>query len=186
VDTAGLHSAEEPVERKGVEVARRYLERADVVLFCSEAGRGLTAEEERFLEGLEAPVLHVLTKSDLSRSSSPPPPGGLVDARVSVLASIVSGEGLARLREELPALVFQGLACLPDDAPVLTRRRQKRAVATARDEVIAFADSLEEGIPAEVAATHLRPAETALEEMLGVIAPDEVLDRVFEQFCIGK
>ena len=42
------------------------------------------------------------------------------------------------------------------------------------------------GAPAEMASTHLRPAETALEELLGVISNDEVLDRVFRDFCIGK
>ena len=41
-------------------------------------------------------------------------------------------------------------------------------------------------LPAEVAATHLRPAETALEELLGVIPRDEILDRLFSDFCIGK
>jgi len=182
VDTAGLRSAEEPVERRGVEVAHRYVERADLILFCSEAGRALTPEEERFVDTVAAPVVRVLTKSDLQ----PAAPGGPQDAHASVAASIVTGEGLGRLREALPAMVYRGLARLPEDSPVLTRERQRTAVARAHGEVRAFAESLEGGTPAEIAATHLRPAETALEEVLGVIVPEEILDRVFEQFCIGK
>jgi len=188
VDTAGLRSTVEPVERQGVEVARRYVERADVILFCSEAGRTLTRDERRFLDRLECPVIRVLTKSDLGTGDG----DGVREAGEedggwpTVSASIVSGEGLGRLREQLPALVYRGLARLPAGAPVLTRERQRNAVAAAHGEITAFASRLEEGVPAEVAATHLRPAETALEEVLGVIAPEEVLDRVFRQFCIGK
>jgi tRNA modification GTPase len=52
--------------------------------------------------------------------------------------------------------------------------------------VMSFRAGLEEGLPAEVAATHLRPAETALEELLGVIPREEILDRLFREFCIGK
>jgi tRNA modification GTPase len=52
--------------------------------------------------------------------------------------------------------------------------------------VAVFIEDLEGGIPAEMAATHLRPAETALEELLGVISTDEILDRIFHDFCIGK
>ena len=105
---------------------------------------------------------------------------------MGVTASIVTGEGLARLRDELPALIYHGLVRLPENAPVITRERQRRAVEQAHGEIVAFADGLNGGVPAEVAATHLRPAETALEELLGVIAPEEVLDRVFDRFCIGK
>jgi tRNA modification GTPase len=69
---------------------------------------------------------------------------------------------------------------------VLTRRRHALGLKTARAEVQAFRDGLEAGLPAEVAATHLRPAETALEEILGIISMDDVLDAVFTEFCVGK
>jgi tRNA modification GTPase len=187
VDTAGLRGTVEPVERKGVEVARRYLSRADVVLFCREAGRELGGDESRFLGDVRVPVIELRTKSDL----------GAADGRAGVgmsdggssqgmPVSVVSGEGLGRLREALPALVFQGLVRLAGEVPVITRERQRAAVARAHEEVVAFAQALGDGVPAEVAATHLRPAESALEELLGVIAPEEILDRVFGQFCIGK
>ena len=72
------------------------------------------------------------------------------------------------------------------DQPVLTRQRHIRALKIARSEVELFRDSLEGGLPAEIASTHLRPAETALEEVLGVITVDDVLDVVFREFCVGK
>ncbi len=72
------------------------------------------------------------------------------------------------------------------DVPVITRKRHEDGIRLAEKELRAFRDALEMGLPAEVAATHLRPAETALEELLGIIPRDEILDRLFREFCIGK
>lgn len=180
VDTAGLRKTEERVEKIGVEVARRYLSRADLILFCTEGGRALTAEEEEFLEEVAGtPVVMIRTKMDEV--------GGVnEEGRGEVCISVKTGEGLDRLRETLPSLVFRGLVRLGGDVPVITRRRHADGLRRAREELRSFQEALAGGIPAEVAATHLRPAETALEELLGVIPREEILDRLFREFCIGK
>jgi len=72
------------------------------------------------------------------------------------------------------------------EVPVLTRRRHSEGIRRALEEVRAFHRALGAGVPAEAAATHLRPAETALEELLGVIPREEILDKLFRDFCIGK
>lgn len=187
VDTAGLRNTEEPVEKLGIEVARRYLKSADLVLFCAEAGRGLEAEEESFLEEVAGtPVVLVRTKKDRLAGmdlEEEEPPG---QVQGSLGLSVSTGEGMGELRDLLPALVYGGLVGARGELPVLTRARHTRGVRTALDEVRAFREALEDGLPAEVAATHLRPAETALEELLGVIPREEILDRLFREFCIGK
>ena len=100
--------------------------------------------------------------------------------------SVKSGEGLGRLKEALPSLVFGGLAEKASEVPVLTRRRHTEGIRKAHEELRGFRKALAIGVPAEAAATHLRPAETALEELLGVIPREEILDRLFRDFCIGK
>jgi tRNA modification GTPase len=190
VDTAGLRETEERVEKMGIEVARRYLKRADLVLFCAEAGRAMDAEECRFLEEVAGTaVVLVRTKADLAGVEKPEPDtgaNGVSGVRAGVRLSVASGEGLGELRELLPSLTYGGLLALKSTAPVLTRRRHVRGMRQALDEVRGFREALEGGVPAEVAATHLRPAETALEELLGVIPREEILDRLFREFCIGK
>lgn len=195
VDTAGLRETVEEVERLGIEVARRYLDAADLVLFCAEAGRPLEEEERRFLEGIEGPAVLVRTKADRVGAGGEEGgealedramAGGIEGVRGPFITSVETGEGLARLRKFLPELVYRGLVVAGVDIPVLTRKRQTRAVGEALREVRCFADALEDGVPAEMASTHLRPAETALEEVLGVISPEEVLDHLFAEFCIGK
>ena len=201
VDTAGLRESGERIERMGIEVTRRYLERADIVLLCVPAGEGVGEAEEAFLERLEGvPVVVVETKADLALAGAVSPGGGPAGAAAArsgtaqagaplapkVRLSSVSGEGLETLRKLLPELVYTAVVSASPDAPVLTRRRQRDALAAAGAEVSSFARALAGGLPAEVAATHLRTAEAALEELLGVISVEDVLDAVFAQFCVGK
>jgi tRNA modification GTPase len=185
VDTAGLREATGKVERLGIEVARRYLAGADVVLFCVEAGRRPNDEELDFLTGLEGGVpIVVRTKSDLVESggceSTPE-----IDAP-QVPASAVTGDGLRGLIDRLVEVAFSGSLALDAEAPIVTRERHARELRRARAEVEAFLEARTSRIAPEVAATHLRAAAHALEELLGVIAPDDLLAHVFSEFCIGK
>lgn len=204
VDTAGLRETGERVEALGIEVARRYLARADLVLYCAEGGEGVSEADLEFLGACDCPFLVLETKADLARRGNGAAPG-YVDANAGrrgrllaaaagrsefpprrIATSVVTGEGLEELGGVLPGMVFGGLVQAHADMPVVTRRRHRRALERAVEELHAFERALANGIPAEVAATHLRPAETALEDILGIVTLDEVLDRVFRDFCIGK
>ena len=198
VDTAGLRDSEDRVEELGIEVARRYLDRADLVLFCVESPADLGSDEREFLAGLaDVPTVLLRTKADLAsgdQTSGDQASGDLEDdesvdvaiVRESVDLSVVDGTGLGRLQTILPELVYGGLVRTGVSVPALTRARQSEAVRKARDQVVAFIEALDEGTPVAVASALLRPAETALEELLGLISTDEILDRVFREFCIGK
>lgn len=181
VDTAGLRDTDERLERMGIEVAERYLGAADVVLFCVEADRPWDPGEVEFVAGLEVPVILVRTKAD---SRGPDEGEEPVGDWPEVHVSARTGRGLERLRQLLPSLVFGGR--VGGEEPLLTRERQAAAVVGAQQEVQAFADALGNGVPAEVASTHLKTAMSRLEAVVGVWTPDEVLDRVFRSFCIGK
>ena len=185
VDTAGLRDTGERVEALGIEVARRYLAQADLVLFCAERGEGVPEADLGFLGERDCPLLVLETKADLARrgNGTADDDGGLPRR---IATSVITGEGLEELARVLPGMVFGGLVQANADTPVVTRRRHRRALARAVEELHAFERALAKGIPAEVAATHLRPTETALEEILGIVTLDEVLDRVFRDFCIGK
>jgi tRNA modification GTPase len=199
VDTAGLRETGEQVEKIGVEVARRYLSGADVILFCVEGDRELSQEEIGFLDEVrDKCVVLVRTKMDLVQVAQDGSSEGTYQARevetglspdtieAAVPLSVKTGEGLNSLLELLPSLVFRGLVRIEGDLPVLTRKRHADGLRRAQAELLAFREALNEGLPAEVAATHLRPAETALEELLGIIPREEILDRLFSDFCIGK
>jgi tRNA modification GTPase len=180
VDTAGLRESDDRVERLGIEVSRKYLAAADLVLFCRDAGSGTRdAASQEFLASCTAPVVEVTTKLDLTDRPTARPPD-----RLGV--SVVTGEGLAELRRKLAEVAFGRLLALGDVEPVVTRARHREALERALAEIEAFQSARQGGVDAAAAATHLRAALGALDDLIGVVTPDDVLDRVFASFCVGK
>jgi len=185
VDTAGLRDSDDRIERLGIEVSRKYLAAADLVLFCEdnrERGKGKRERDARdeFLAQVSATVVFVRTKSDLEAPSDGPTVGP------SVAVSVVTGQGLAELRRKLAEVAFGRLLALGDVEPVVTRARHRGALERALTDVDAFHAARGSGVDAAAAATHLRAAVGALDDLIGVVTPDDVLDRVFASFCVGK
>ncbi|HYL54351.1 MAG TPA: tRNA uridine-5-carboxymethylaminomethyl(34) synthesis GTPase MnmE [Gemmatimonadales bacterium] len=182
VDTAGLRASDDRVEKIGIEVSRKYLAAADLVLFCEDKGAGSGEREHRerdeFLANVAAPVVLVQTKIDLVDRPTDPAD------RLGV--SVVTGAGLADLRRRLAETAFGRLLALGDVEPVVTRARHRTALERALGEVNAFRNARADGVEAAATATHLRAAMGALDDLIGVVTPDDVLDRVFASFCIGK
>ncbi|MGH7614554.1 MAG: tRNA uridine-5-carboxymethylaminomethyl(34) synthesis GTPase MnmE [Gemmatimonadales bacterium] len=175
VDTAGLRDSEDRIEKIGIEVSRKYLAAADLVLFCEEApGPG----REEFLSQLEVPVVFVQTKADMATSRS--------GSERQIPVSAVTGEGLADLRRRLAQAAFGRLVGLGEVEPVVTRARHRSALELAATELEAFHAARAHGVDAAAAATHLRAAVGALDDLIGVVTPEDVLDRVFASFCVGK
>lgn len=194
VDTAGMRRRPGRVESLGIEVAESYLQRADLVLFCAEAGRRLGAEEREFLENrpragtssradASGPVvITVRTKADLSSAATSPGEG----ERLGQLEiSAVEGRGLERLRRRMLDAAFAGLRA-SGEVPLVTHRRHARALRKALEDVQAFVTTRDRGFPPEVAETHLQDARHSLEELLGAVDSEDVLDVLFSGFCVGK
>src|SRR2546427_6431110 len=134
VDTAGLRDSDDRIERLGIEVSRKYLAAADLVLFCEdnrERGKGKRERDARdeFLGQVTATVVFVRTKSDLEAPSDGP------TVRPSVAVSVVTGQGLAELRRKLAEVAFGRLLALGDVEPVVTRARHRGALERALAEV---------------------------------------------------
>ena len=175
VDTAGLRESGDRVERLGIEVSRRYLAAADLVILCAEAGRDLDDEERRFGGDYGERLIVARTKADLGSEGEP-----------GIRVSATTGEGLPELRAELARVAFSTLAQQGDVAPVVTRARHRAALERALTEVGEFAAARRAGLEAAVAGTHLRAAVGALEDVIGLVTTDDILDRVFSSFCVGK
>jgi tRNA modification GTPase len=156
-----------------VEVSRRYLGAADVVVLCLDGPRSPEGEEATL--AADPRTLVVRTKAD----ATPPP----ADAE-PLVTSAVTGAGLAALRQAVARRAFgAGSTAL---APTLLRARHRDALATARAELAAARPHVGPAGDALLAAHHVRAATEALEELMGVVPTDEVLGRVFASFCVGK
>lgn len=175
VDTAGLRETTDVIERLGIDVATRYLESADVVLACGANAEDVARTAEIVSQLTAAPVIGVHTKSDVGNTKGE----GTVSA--------ITGEGIGELLASISAVISERYGHVALDAAVLTRERQRFCIERARSEIRAFGHALsEEGLPASVAAVHLRTAANALSDVTGTIDIEDVLDSLFRSFCVGK
>jgi tRNA modification GTPase len=173
VDTAGLADAEDRLERMGIEVSRRYLSAADLVLLCVESGRGLDGSEAA-LAGARASLV-VRTKRDLANG-----------AAEALAVSSVTGEGIDDLRRAVAERMFGDRIALGDLEPTLGSERHREALARA---AAALEDAVEHLVPGGevvLVSHHVREATLALDELVGVVDVEEVLGKVFAGFCVGK
>jgi tRNA modification GTPase len=182
VDTAGLRDTVDPIERLGIEVSERYLAGAAVVLACAENSEGLEETDSAVRLKSTAPVIAVRTKADLATSKDMPPDGAHV-----VPVSAHTGAGLQQLLEAIDEAIAATYGEVAPDLPMLTRARHRQALATALEEIRQFKETWSGGrLPAPVASVHLRTAVYVLEELIGAVDVEDVLDRVFSSFCVGK
>jgi tRNA modification GTPase len=179
VDTAGLRDTHDVVEKLGIEVATRYLKSADVVLACGESSSDIEMTSE-YVSGLtSASVIKVRTKVDLAVNDE--------TRTTAVSVSATTGDGIRDLISCIETVVSERYGGIHMDAPILTRERQRFCVEQAREEMLAFSAAMvDEGLPVPVAAVHLRSAANALADVTGTIDVEDVLDRLFRNFCVGK
>jgi tRNA modification GTPase len=179
IDTAGLRETADVVERLGIEVSEDYLAQADAVLACGDDDQNLARAVDVIRQRTKAPVLAVRTKIDREAGK------GTRDGELGVSAE--TGVGLSELLAAITTLLDTRQRTSDPDAPILTHARHRYAIQRARGELAAFREArLEAQLPAPVAAVHLRAAVHALEELVGAVDVEDVLERVFATFCVGK
>ena len=182
VDTAGLRDTEDRIERLGIEVSERYLAGAHVVLACAEDSRSLEETIDLVGRSSTAPILAVRTKADLVSNRDE-----YMSSEDTISVSAETGSGLQELLAAIDNSLDTRHGEIVPDLPILTRARHSKAIGTARSELEGFKQAWrEEKLPATIAAVHLRTAVNALEELIGAVDVEDVLDRVFSSFCVGK
>ncbi|MBA2687021.1 MAG: tRNA uridine-5-carboxymethylaminomethyl(34) synthesis GTPase MnmE [Gemmatimonadaceae bacterium] len=178
VDTAGLRESSDFVEKLGIEVSKKYLAAADIVIACAETVEQLQATRAALQEITDVTMIEVLTKRDLVATS--------FQSGSALEISTITGSGIAGLLENVQQ-ILKAEHRVGEGTPLLTRARHITAVKSAADELDAFITTWQSGrIPATVAAIHVRAAASALEELIGVVDVEQVLDKVFSSFCVGK
>ncbi|HXG10742.1 MAG TPA: tRNA modification GTPase [Gemmataceae bacterium] len=171
VDTAGWQEASSTIEEQAQALGREQAEQADLVLLCVEAGQLPNKDETALLGRGEPPAVAVATKCDLAA----PAPGLLA-------TSAVTGAGLDALRQLLAERARARAE--PALAPSLSRCRHHVDACLEHLRRAHAAALFEE--PPELLALELRGALDQLGEMVGAVYTDDLLDRIFSRFCIGK
>jgi tRNA modification GTPase len=186
VDTAGIGPSADPVEREGIARARACLQSADLVLLVLDASQPLTAEDEEAMAAVQGKrVQVVLNKADL-------PPFLTVDELQlrcpgwpKTAVSCKEGQGLEGLTEAMVAAVLDGQQP-PRDGPMLTRMRHWEALQRAQQNLLQACEAMERRLSGEFIALDLRETLECLGEIVGLNYTEDLLDKIFSEFCIGK
>ncbi len=187
VDTAGLHATSDVVERLGIEISERHVRDAHVVLLCGETPEALQSALTHVEALGMAPRVAVLTKADAMTGDDADVSVDFDGVEATVAVSATMRLGLDRLLNEVHTVLERYVGDVHPELPVVTRERHRAALQVAQDEIDRFLTVWRSnGAPASVAAIHIRSATHALDELIGSVDVEDVLDRVFSSFCVGK
>lgn len=183
-DTAGLRSSAGEIESLGIDRALAEARHADAILLVLDRSEPLSADDLAAIAEIgSVPAVAVVNKADL------PPAWDPSDLRAicgmaSVAVSALTGEGLVDLRRAALALV--GAEGVDPHAPVLTLARHHETLDRAHRAIQLAAESVRTGAAIDLIAVDIQTAVEHIGSITGEITNEEILDRIFREFCIGK
>ena len=187
IDTAGIHETADAVERLGVERSRQAVESADLALAVVDAAAGFTEEDEEILRlAARCPRwILVLNKDDLvpGYAQIAQMPKDLPQPADVVCVSALTGTGLDVLADAVADLFPEGDVA---DGAILTNIRQQEAALRAQRAISRAAEALASGMTPDAVLTDAEEALSALGELTGRTAGEEIVSRIFQRFCVGK
>ena len=179
-DTAGIRDSDDAVERLGVHRSREAMERAELVIAVVDGGGDVTDEDMEIICAAERARkgLVVLSKADLGHVCPPP------ETKLPcVTVSSVTGQGLDELEAAIKALF--PLPQVPA-GEILTNARQAEAISRALESMDAAFAAMRDGCTPDIVLTETEEAMSAIGELTGRSVHEDVTNRIFERFCVGK
>ena len=180
-DTAGRRDTQDPIERIGVDRARRAAEGADVVLIVLDAAQEMGESDEELVKSADERAIICLNKSDLPPVLTAQDLNEMSGAKVLEI-SAQTGQGIEALLDELGRRISIG----EESSGQLTAQRHIELAHGAADRLEQAVNAIDMGMPLDTVAIDIREALSLLSEITGENASEAVIDRVFEQFCVGK
>lgn len=189
MDTAGIREAHDLAEAEGVKRSLDAIEGADIVLAVFDAGKPLDHADRQVIERVRNKrTITVINKWDIMT-----PEFDCGDTELNthpcVKISAIKGEGLDDLKEKIVNALLSKRSATGQEAAadlLITNIRHKQLVDSALASLGQARTTLETGEPLEVTALFLRESLNSLGEIIGAVTTDDILDRIFAEFCIGK
>lgn len=178
LDTAGIREQAEAVEKEGIARAHLAMQNADCVIHVFD--RALSDDDEIQQTLTQPHAITVINKADLLSEDTPP--DGDVDSALYISAK--TGAGLDALKQKIMQVL--GLQSMDQQPPFSARLRHIEALTRAADAIDMARQQIDSDTPLELSAEECRTAQQCLAEITGEFTPDDLLDYVFREFCIGK
>ncbi len=196
IDTAGITPTDDPIEQIGVQRSRAAAESAEVVLFVFDGSEPLTEHDRRVSDELQTmgfggdggggrSLVLVINKADRPQRLEVAEVSKMWPGAPLVVTSTLTGAGLPRLEETVADIVLAGKA-VHRESVLVTSARHQEALRQAASHLQAALATLEEGLPLDFVSIDLQAAYHALGQITGETASEDLLERIFSEFCIGK
>ncbi len=185
VDTAGIRSTHDVVESIGVEKSKEYIEKSDLVIFMIDNNRPIEDEDEEIIKIVNGKkVIVVVNKTDLPKKVDIEYVMSKLDNTPFILTSINTENGIELIKDKIAEMVFEG-HIKPKDIAV-TNVRHRDALIKAKESVQRGIDTIVLGLPLDFAGIDFKDAYLRLGEITGDTVEEDIVDRIFADFCIGK
>ena len=184
LDTAGIRHTEDVIEQEGINRALDKISQADLVLLILDSSRTFDKEDRLIFDALDGrTVIGVLNKCDLPRMLDLPTEFHCLN---QLQISANSGYGIETLKEKIRSVFLNKGFIDNREFIAISRVRHRDALTSADIALQRFIDGFAVDMDLELLALDLREALTAIGAVTGQVTNDEVLDRIFSSFCIGK
>lgn len=186
VDTAGLRQTDDQVEAIGVQKAREYADKADIILCVIDASKELSKEERDILHDVSGKhTIVLLNKSDLGSVVTPPMIQELGEFVAVEPISAAQGQGSSVISKWVKDLVYGGQVSA-DHSAMLSNVRHISLMKEAKTYLDQAVENISLGMPIDFIATDLRSAWEALGQITGDSLRESMVDELFSRFCLGK
>lgn len=185
-DTAGIRETSDQVEKIGVERTKSSLQTADLVLLMLDVSQGISpGDYEIYQEVKDKPIIILVNKTDLSEEIDHEKiENNFPDGRI-IYTSIQTGAGLKELEEAIKDEVMTGEVAGGYDQ-IITRIRHRKLLEEAKNSLELVIQGNENNIPVDLLSVDLKDALLSLGEITGETVTDNLIDQIFQDFCIGK
>lgn len=185
IDTAGIRHTNNKVEKIGVERSKKALAKADLVLLLFDSSKNLTPEDHALIDATaEKKRIVLLNKTDLGQKITVADLKKLTNSEV-IAISILEEKNLDQLEEAIKKLFFNGIKNSNDEVMV-TNQRQVGLLEKAKKQLQEVVEALKQKVPVDIAQIDFNGAWDTLGEITGESSPDELVNQLFSQFCLGK
>lgn len=184
IDTAGIRETEDVVEKIGVERSKEKINDADLVILMLDVSRELDKEDMEIINYIkDRKYIVLLNKADLESKISRQEIDKL-NSKYIIDISAKTGEGLDKLKECIKDLFFNGE--VKSKEILITNTRHKEALIRAKEGCISALEALKNTFAIDLASIDVRNAWSALGEITGETLEEDIIDKIFSEFCIGK
>lgn len=183
-DTAGIRQTEDIIEKIGVEKSKEILAAADLVIFVTDATKPLDDNDRYIMESVkDKNTIVLINKSEIGSSVDKKEFKHFTDRVIEF--SVKEKKGVAELEDMIKKMFGNGDISSSDDA-LITSIRHKDALVKAQDALKSAIEAIEGGIEANMTFIDIENAISALGEITGQTVAEEIVDRIFHSFCVGK